>query len=65
MMADYIRKKMIDYKLSQKDVCMALDITPSNLSNKLKRDNFTERELSDIAEKVFDSELVIEFKPRS
>ena len=39
------------------------DCSPQNLHNKMKRDNFSEKELQEIAE-ALDAELVIEFRDK-
>ena len=39
------------------------DCSPQNLHNKMKRDNFSEKELEQIAE-ALDAELVIEFRDK-
>lgn len=41
-----------------------LEMTPQNLSYRLKRDDFKVRELQKIAD-FFDKELVVEFKERN
>lgn len=39
-------------EITVKDLAEKLETSQSNLSNKLKRDNFSENELQDIAEKL-------------
>ncbi len=47
--AEKIRIAMIKRKLSLKDLAVRMGTTPQNLSNKLKRDNFSEDEIRKIA----------------
>ena len=47
--AEKIKIGMIKRKLSLKDLAARLGTTPQNLSNKLKRDNFSEDEMRKIA----------------
>ena len=49
MMAIEIQKLMLDKGLKKKDVADRCGWTSSNFGNKLKRDNFSERELDAIA----------------
>ncbi len=48
-MAEKIRILLLKKKMSVTDLAKLLDMTPQNLSNKFKRDNFSEKELKQIA----------------
>lgn len=50
MMTEKIRIAMIKKKVSVKDLAARLGCTSQNLSGKFKRDNFSERELQEIAD---------------
>lgn len=50
MMTEKIRIAMIKKNVSVKDLAARLGCTSQNLSGKFKRDNFSERELQEIAE---------------
>lgn len=47
--------------ISEAELARRLDISPQNLHNKLKRDNFTEKDLAEIA-KALDCTVSITFK---
>lgn len=49
-MAEKIKIMLIKRKMSAVDLSKILDCTPTNVYNKLKRDNFSERELKQIAD---------------
>lgn len=49
-MTEKIRIAMIKKNVSVKDLAARLGCTSQNLSGKFKRDNFSERELQEIAE---------------
>lgn len=49
MMTEKIRIAMIKKNISVKDLAARLGCTSQNLSGKFKRDNFSERELQEIA----------------
>ena len=49
--------------ISESELARRLDISPQNLHNKMKRDNFTEADLLAIAN-ALDCDLKIEFIPR-
>ena len=49
-MANKIRVILIEKNMKIKDLAVLLGSSSSNLSNKLKNDNFTEKELQKIAE---------------
>ena len=48
-MAEKIKIMLIKRKMSAVDLSKILDCTPTNVYNKLKRDNFSEKELKQIA----------------
>lgn len=48
-MAKKIEMLLIELDIPKKDLSARLGTTQSNLSGKLKRDNFSEKELQDIA----------------
>ncbi|MBR4000046.1 MAG: helix-turn-helix transcriptional regulator [Clostridia bacterium] len=50
MMTEKIRIAMIKRNMSVKELAARLGCTSQNLSGKFKRDNFSERELQEIAE---------------
>ena len=49
-MAEKIMIMLIKRKMSAVDLSKILDCTPTNVYNKLKRDNFSEKELKQIAD---------------
>lgn len=49
-MAEKIKIVLVKRKLGVKDLAEKLGCTGANISNKLRRDNFSERELQEIAE---------------
>ena len=49
IMSEKIKILLIKRNMSLKELAEKIDSTPSNLSNKIKRDNFPENELHDIA----------------
>ena len=49
-MAEKIRITLLKRKISITELAVNLNTSQSNLSNKLKRDNFSERELKQIAD---------------
>lgn len=49
-MAKKINMLLIETDINKQELADKLNTTPSNLSGKLKRDNFSEKELQDIAE---------------
>ena len=49
LMAEKIKIALIKRNLTLKELAERIDSTPSNLSNKIKRDNFPENELHEIA----------------
>ena len=48
-MAKKINMLLIEMDITKQELAQRLGTTPSNLSGKLKRDNFSEAELQDIA----------------
>lgn len=48
-MAEKIRILLVKQKMTVTDLAKQLEMSQSNLSNKLSRDNFTEKELNNIA----------------
>lgn len=50
MMTEKIRIALIKQNKSVKDLAAAIGCTSQNLSGKFKRDNFSEKELTEIAE---------------
>lgn len=64
MMSKEIQKMIIDKDIKKGELAERCGWTPSNLYNKMKRDNFSENELRSIAE-ALDCELKIEFVPKS
>lgn len=48
-MAKKINMLLIEMDITKRELAQRLGTTPSNLSGKLKRDNFSESELQDIA----------------
>ena len=49
-MSEKIRIALVKRKISIKELAANLNTSQSNLSNKLKRDNFSEKELNQIAD---------------
>lgn len=49
MMAEKIRVALIKRKRTLSELAQSLRISQSNLSNKLKRDNFSEKEMEEIS----------------
>lgn len=48
-MAKKINVLLIETGITKQELARRLETTPSNISGKLKRDNFSERELQEIA----------------
>ena len=60
-MTEQIRIMLIKCgNISESELARRLEISPQNLHNKMKRDNFTESDLAEIA-KALDCELKIQF----
>lgn len=49
-MAEKVRILLVKRKITVTDLAKRLEMSQSNLSNKLSRDNFNEKELQEIAE---------------
>ncbi len=61
-MAKKINMLLIETDINKQELADKLNTTPSNLSGKLKRDNFSERELQDIAKAcgaIFEGHFII------
>lgn len=50
MMSEKIKILLVKKGMSTVELATLLDVTPQNLYNKFKRDNFSEKELIEIAE---------------
>lgn len=50
MVSDKIRILLIKRKMTMSELADKIETTPQNLSNKLSRDNFTEKEMQTIAD---------------
>ena len=62
--SEIIKKRLTDLEMTQTELASALGTTRQNLSNKISRDNFTAKELSQIAE-ILKLEIILkdsEFK---
>lgn len=62
-MAEKVRILLVKRKITVTDLAKRLGISQSNLSNKLSRDNFSEKELQQIAE-ALNCDLDISFTLR-
>lgn len=51
-MAEKVRILLVKRKITVTDLAKRLGMSQSNLSNKLSRDNFSEKELQEIAESL-------------
>lgn len=49
-MTEKIKIMLVKRKMSTVDLAKYLDCTPTNIYNKMKRDNFSEKELTQIAD---------------
>lgn len=49
-MTEKIKIMLVKRKMSAVDLAKYLDCTPTNIYNKMKRDNFSEKELTQIAD---------------
>jgi len=63
-MSEKIKILLIKKNITLKDLCEKIGTKPSNLSNKLKRDNFSEKELKEIAQ-ALDCEYSANFTIKS
>lgn len=59
-MAEKVRILLVKRKMTVTDLAKRLGMSQSNLSNKLSRDNFNEKELQEIA-KALNCDLDIDF----
>lgn len=59
-MAEKVRILLVKRKMTVTDLAKKLGMSQSNLSNKLSRDNFNEKELQEIA-KALNCDLDIDF----
>lgn len=50
MIAEKIELVLVKRKMTKSQLAKALDCSPSNIYNKFKRDNFSEKEIAEIAE---------------
>lgn len=62
-MAEKVRILLVKRKITVTDLAKRLGMSQSNLSNKLSRDNFSEKELQEIAE-ALNCDLDIRFTLR-
>ncbi|WP_394913244.1 helix-turn-helix domain-containing protein [uncultured Robinsoniella sp.] len=62
-MAEKVRILLVKRKMTVTDLAKKLGMSQSNLSNKLSRDNFNEKELQEIA-KALNCDLDIDFTLR-
>ena len=62
-MAEKVRILLVKRKITVTDLAKRLGMSQSNLSNKLSRDNFSEKELQEIAE-ALNCDLNIRFSLR-
>lgn len=62
-MAEKVRILLVKRKITVTDLAKRLGMSQSNLSNKLSRDNFSEKELQEIAE-ALNCDLDINFTLR-
>lgn len=63
MMAEKIKVLLVKKDMSTVDLANKLGVTPQNLYNKFKRDNFSEKELKEIADALgvkFEAYFVLE-----
>lgn len=63
MMTEKIKVLLVKKKVSAAKLAELLDTTPQNLYNKFKRDNFSEKELKEIADALgvkFEAYFVLE-----
>ena len=55
---EYIKIRLKELDMTQQQLADKIGITKQNLNNKLSRDNFSSRELTEIAE-ALDAEIII------
>lgn len=58
-----VRHKLVDKALKVSDLARAIETSHSNLTQKMKRDNFSEKEMKEIAD-ALDCDLIIELRDR-
>ena len=61
-MAEKVKHLLIASNMQNKELAVKLGTTPSNLSGKLRRDNFSEKELQEIAKAcvaVFEGSFIL------
>lgn len=61
-MAEKVKHLLIASSMQNKELAVKLGTTPSNLSGKLRRDNFSEKELQEIAkacDAVFEGSFIL------
>ena len=61
-MAEKVRHLLIAINMQNKELALKLGTKPSNLSGKLRRDNFSEKELQDIAkacDAIFEGNFIL------
>lgn len=63
MMSEKIKILLVKRKKTASDLASLLNCTPTNIYNKLKRDNFSEKELIEIGN-ALDCDLSISFTMR-
>ncbi len=55
---EYIKMRLKELDMTQQQLAEKIGITKQNLNNKLSRDNFSSKELTEIAE-ALDAEIII------
>ncbi len=62
-MTEKIKIALLKRKMKATDLARKLNCTPTNIYDKFKRDNFSERELKEIGD-ILNCDLIIEFRLR-
>ena len=57
----FIKERLQEIGMTQTELAIQLNTTRQNLNNKMSRDNFSAKELSDIS-KILDTELIVKDK---
>ncbi len=57
----FIKERLQEIGMTQTELATQLNTTRQNLNNKMSRDNFSAKELSDIS-KILDTELIVKDK---
>lgn len=57
----FIKERLQEIGMTQTELATQLKTTRQNLNNKMSRDNFSAKELSDIS-KILDTELIVKDK---